>query len=52
MSISSSCPHRHSQKIVKNGSIYNGKKKYRCKECSRQYIENPTKKYIDDQIKK
>ena len=51
MSISFSCPHCHSQKIVKNGSIHNGKKKYRCKACGRQFIENPTKKYIDDQTK-
>jgi len=51
MCISLSCPHCHSQKIVKNGSIHNGKKKYRCKTCGRQFIENPTKKYIDDQTK-
>ncbi|MBJ7899138.1 MAG: IS1 family transposase, partial [Cyanobacteria bacterium RI_101] len=49
MCIPLSCPHCHSQKIVKNGSIHNGKKKYRCKNCGRQFIENPTKKYIDDQ---
>ena len=43
--------HCHAPKIVKNGSIHNGKKKYRCKECGYQFIENPTKKYIDEQTK-
>jgi predicted Zn finger-like uncharacterized protein len=51
MSASLSCPHCHSQRFVKNGSIHNGKQKYRCKECGHQFIENPTKKYIDDRTK-
>ena len=40
------CPACDSQKIIKNGSIHNGKQKYLCKECGRQFIENPTKKVI------
>ncbi len=27
--------------IVKNGSIHTGKPKYACKDCSRQFVENP-----------
>jgi transposase-like protein len=27
------CPACNSKKIVKNGSIHNGKQKYLCKEC-------------------
>jgi len=35
------CPRCYSGKIIKNGSIHNGKQKYMCKECSRQFVENP-----------
>ena len=38
------CPHCSSQTIVKNGYIHNGKQKYRCKDCSRQFVENPENK--------
>ena len=40
------CPKCDSSRVVKNGSIHNGKKKYACKECGRQFVENPTKKMI------
>ena len=45
------CPNCHSNQILKNGSIHSGKQKYLCKRCGRQFIENPTKKYIDEQTK-
>lgn len=45
------CPNCHSNQILKNGSIHSGKQKYLCKICGRQFIENPTKKYIDDRTK-
>lgn len=35
------CPRCQSQAIVKNGSIHNGKQKYACKDCGRQFVENP-----------
>ena len=38
------CPHCLSQAIVKNGYIHNGKQKYRCKDCGRQFVENPENK--------
>jgi insertion element IS1 protein InsB len=40
------CPTCNSGNIKKNGSIHNKKQKFQCKDCGRQFIENPTKKYI------
>jgi insertion element IS1 protein InsB len=45
------CPSCGSHCIVKNGSIHNKKQKYKCKECQRQFIENPTNKIINDETK-
>jgi IS1 family transposase/transposase-like protein len=36
------CPKCGSFHTIKNGSIHNGKKKYKCKDCGYQFIENPT----------
>jgi insertion element IS1 protein InsB len=36
------CPTCGSSHTIKNGSIHNGKKKYKCKNCGYQFIENPT----------
>ena len=40
------CPKCNSLNIVKNGSIHNGKQKFQCKDCGRQFVENPTNKVI------
>ena len=40
------CPECQSQNIIKNGSIHNGTPKFRCKDCGRQFVENPKKKVI------
>ena len=40
------CPSCNSQKIIKNGSIHGGKKKFSCKECNRQFVKNPQNKSI------
>ncbi len=45
------CPRCDSINIVKNGSIHNGKKKFKCKDCGRQFVENPAKKKISETIK-
>ena len=35
------CPSCHSETIVKNGRIHNGKQRFRCNQCHRQFVENP-----------
>ena len=42
------CPTCNSVNIVKNGSIHNGKKKFKCKDCGRQFVKDPAKKRIDE----
>jgi insertion element IS1 protein InsB len=47
-------PHRpdcESKKVVKNGRIHNGKQNYKCKECQRQFVENPQQKRISQETK-
>src|SRR5512146_3222921 len=41
------CPSCESSQTVKNGHIHNGKQRFKCRDCGRQFIENPTKKVID-----
>ena len=45
------CPKCESEQIIKNGSIHNGKQKYICKECGRQFVENPQYRVISDETK-
>ena len=45
------CPYCGSSQISKNGSTHHKKQKYLCKECRRQFIKNPTKKYIHSSTK-
>ena len=45
------CPHCHSNHIVKNGSLGNGKPKFKCKACGKQFVENPQKHPISDSTK-
>ena len=35
------CPACNSKRILKNGSIHNGKSKCECKDCGRQFVVNP-----------
>jgi transposase-like protein len=37
------CPSCHSEKTVKNGHIHNGKQRFKCCRCNRQFVENPEK---------
>ncbi len=41
------CPNCASSHTVKNGHIHNGKQRFKCHECGRQFIEHPSKKVID-----
>ncbi len=45
-----SCPICNSENIVKNGSTHNGKPKFMCKVCRRQFVENPTNKVIPGDV--
>lgn len=38
------CPACGSNHIVKNGHIHNGKQRFLCGNCYRQFVENPTNK--------
>ncbi len=41
------CPTCASAHTVKNGRIHNGKQRFKCQDCGRQFVEQPTKKVID-----
>lgn len=41
------CPNCSSSRSVKNGRIHNGKQRFLCHECGRQFVEHPRKKMID-----
>ena len=46
-----SCPKCESTQISKNGKIHNGQQNYRFENRGRQFIKNPTKKYITEETK-
>ena len=43
------CPHCGSSQVIKNGSIHNGKPKFACKMCKRQFVENPAWRPIGEE---
>jgi insertion element IS1 protein InsB len=45
------CPECQSTNLKKNGHIHNGKQRYVCKACGRQFTPEGTKKTIGDEIK-
>jgi transposase-like protein len=45
------CPQCASDRIIKNGSQQNGKPKYMCKTCCRQFVEDPQDCRIPDATK-
>jgi transposase-like protein len=45
------CPNCHSTQLIKNGSIHNGKPKWKCKVCGRQFVANPAQRRITDETK-
>jgi len=44
------CPSCQSANFVKNGKIHNGKQRFECKICGRQFVENPTEKVTGPEI--
>jgi insertion element IS1 protein InsB len=45
------CPRCQSTQTVRNGYIHTGKQKYACKNCRRQFVENPLNKPISAEQK-
>jgi transposase-like protein len=42
------CPKCNSNNIVKNGCTHGGKQRFKCQDCGRQFVENPTRQPIDN----
>ncbi len=45
------CPACNSENTIRNGSIHNGKPGFRCKQCGKQFAENPENKIISQETK-
>ena len=45
------CPECQRESVVKNGHIHNGKQRYKCKTCGRQFVEDPQFRKIADETK-
>jgi len=45
------CPNCGSEHLIKNGLVHNGKPKCQCKSCGRQFVVNPTKTTVYQEIK-
>jgi len=45
------CPTCGSEHLIKNGFSHNGKPKYQCKACSRQFVINPTNSPVSEETK-
>ncbi|GIV98522.1 MAG: hypothetical protein KatS3mg057_3179 [Herpetosiphonaceae bacterium] len=45
------CPTCQSSSVIKNGRIHNGKPKWRCKACGRQFVQAPTQQRISAETK-
>ena len=46
-----SCPLCASNRIIKNGCIHNGKQNHKCKNCGRQFVEDPQNKVVSQETK-
>ena len=45
------CPNCQATQIIKNGSIHNGKPKWKCKACGRQFVANPSQHRVTEETK-
>jgi insertion element IS1 protein InsB len=45
------CPNCQGTQVIKNGTIHNGKPKWKCKACGQQFVANPTHHRISDDTK-
>ena len=46
-----SCPRCESEAVIKNGRIHNGKPKFACKQCGRQFVANAQQQLIPEATK-
>lgn len=44
------CPSCHSDSVVKNGRTRHGKQNYKCRDCNRQFVEDPQWQRVTDRI--
>jgi insertion element IS1 protein InsB len=45
------CPSCQGERVVKNGSTWNGKQNHKCRASGRQFVERPAKGPIPDETK-
>ncbi|MBD2309523.1 hypothetical protein H6G17_29205 [Chroococcidiopsis sp. FACHB-1243] len=45
------CPTCGSERLIRNGSVHNGKPKRQYKDCGYQFVDNPTKTTISSEVK-
>ena len=45
------CPACDSTHTVKNSKIHNGKQNFKCRQCGRQFVQDPQNKIIDQATK-
>ena len=45
------CPACSPNQIVRNGRIHNGKQNFKCRDCGRQFVQDPQNKVIDQASK-
>ncbi len=45
-----SCPSSQSISVAKNGSTRHGKQNYKCRDCNRQFVENPQWQRFSERI--
>jgi IS1 family transposase/transposase-like protein len=45
------CPDCNSENTIRNGSIHNGKPRFRCRQCGRQFAEHPENKIISEETR-
>ena len=45
------CPSCHAEEVVRNGRTRHGKQNYKCRECGRQFVEDPQWRLISDETK-
>lgn len=46
------CPSCESERIVKNGKTHTGKQNHKCRDCGRQFVEDPQHMPIDEDTKR